>query len=143
MILKKIIFIKTINQIVLLHHNEFTRSLFITLYNCTYKENSNSFIAKIKKIKLKIFNDYIPIEFQNDLTTNNLRKIKKFLVVFKKNEFKFKPLINDGLFDSIYNCIKSYHSLINNRLLKNLTMIRFEDLYLRNFLKQFFYDELL
>ena len=77
MILKKIIFIKTINQIVLLHHNEFTRSLFITLYNCTYKENSNSFIAKIKKIKLKIFNDYIPIEFQNDLTTNNLRKIKK------------------------------------------------------------------
>ena len=103
MILKKIIFIKTINQIVLLHHNEFTRSLFITLYNCTYKENSNSFIAKIKKIKLKIFNDYIPIEFQNDLTTNNLRKIKKFLVVFKKNEFK--SLINDRLFDSIYNCI--------------------------------------
>ena len=75
--IKKIIFIKTINQIVLLHNNEFTRSLFITLYNCTYKENSNSFIAKIKKIKLKIFNDYIPIEFQNDLTTNNLRKIKK------------------------------------------------------------------
>ena len=41
---------------------------------------------------------------------------------------------NDGLFDSIYNCIKNYHSLINNRLLKNLTMIRFEDIYLRNFL---------
>ena len=50
---------------------------------------------------------------------------------------------NDGLFDSIYNCIKNYHSLINNILLKNLTMIRFEDLYLRSFLKQFFYDELI
>ncbi len=69
-----------------------------------HNENSNSFIAKIKKIKSKIFNDFIPIEFQNNLTIRNLRSIKKYLIDLKKKQFKHKT--NAGLFDSVYNCIK-------------------------------------
>ena len=62
--IKKIIFYKTINQVLLLQNNELTKNRFNTLNNCIYNKKSNSFIPKVKEIKLSISKDFTPNNFK-------------------------------------------------------------------------------
>ena len=48
--IKSIVFFKTLNQTLLIHNNEFTRNLFVTLNNCIHNENQIHFLLKSKKL---------------------------------------------------------------------------------------------